>query len=366
MSMVLSVVDKQMLDFANLPITFCLLRFTSSFVFGLIYHWRVISPLRIFSLVRHFHAPGLCNMSNSVGFNMALYHSVVMTFVIKAGVPVFTATFGRIFFGIIFATGVYMSLAPIVIGIVIESWTDLDFNPVGCLCAVVSVSSEAMMGLTMKMSLTKADVPATMSQTLMVMASIFPALVVLAFSSENQVFWDAMNQFSEPKFRWLCLFSFVGYHIDSLAAILILSKVSNALTFHVLAVLRKLALIFFSVYWYRKELSFQNKMGISICLWGCILFNIMNAYSAGKMEGFGEVFSQFYASLEMSRMCGDDPSPRASEITPAQELEMETMPSEPAMQKSHGPRKSINFAGASPGALDDAPSFVEARLEKSL
>ena len=66
---------------------------------------------------------------------------------VKAMMPLFTITLSRVILGASYSTKTYMTLMPIVLGVILTSATQLEFNPTGLATAMVSTALASMQSI---------------------------------------------------------------------------------------------------------------------------------------------------------------------------------------------------------------------------
>ncbi|XP_044495006.1 triose phosphate/phosphate translocator, chloroplastic-like [Mangifera indica] len=222
------------------------------------------------------HAVG--HITSNVSFAAV---AVSFTHTIKALEPFFNAAASQFVLGQSIPITLWLSLAPVVIGVSMASLTELSFNWTGFISAMISNISFTYRSIYSKKAMTDMDstnVYAYISIIALVVC-IPPAIIVEGPSLVKHGFADAIAKVGTLKFVsdlfWVGMF----YHLYNQLATNTLERVSP-LTHAVGNVLKRVFVIGFSILAFGNKISTQTGIGTVIAIAGVAIYSFIKA----KME----------------------------------------------------------------------------------
>nr|GMD11506.1 triose phosphate/phosphate translocator, chloroplastic [Ipomoea batatas] len=232
--------------------------------------------LKLLIPVAFCHALG--HVTSNVSFAAV---AVSFTHTIKALEPFFNAAASQFILGQQIPLTLWLSLAPVVLGVSMASLTELSFNWLGFTSAMISNISFTYRSIYSKKAMTDMD-STNIYAYISIIALIFCLPAAIFFEGPQlmkQGFNDAIAKVGMTKFLtdlfWVGMF----YHLYNQIATNTLERVAP-LTHAVGNVLKRVFVIGFSIIVFGNKISTQTAIGTSIAIAGVALYSFIKA----KME----------------------------------------------------------------------------------
>eukprot|EP00744_Colponema_vietnamica_P014206 GILI01019899.1.p1 GENE.GILI01019899.1~~GILI01019899.1.p1 ORF type:complete len:357 (+),score=69.64 GILI01019899.1:95-1165(+) len=221
---------------------------------------------------------------------------VSLTQTVKSASPLFTVFLCRVFMKEMYSFKTYFSLIPVVVGVGLASGSEVNFDVLGFVTAVASVSCHAVMSLLSKLVTSKkpaspassTGLPSTSSPApiqlddlgLQYFTMVLGVPIILpmwiTFGGPQDLFTSFRLTTSMSDWWDLFVLLIVGaitYHVEITLCFCVLSSVSP-LSFSIIDVVRRLIVIISSVFIFGNVLTPANKLGVVTATIGVILYNI--------------------------------------------------------------------------------------------
>ncbi|XP_021765982.1 triose phosphate/phosphate translocator, chloroplastic [Chenopodium quinoa] len=204
--------------------------------------------------------------------------AVSFTHTIKALEPFFNAAASQFVLGQSIPITLWLSLAPVVIGVSMASLTELSFNWLGFISAMISNISFTYRSIYSKKAMT--DMDSTNLYAYISIIALFvclpPAIIVEGPQLIKHGFSDAIAKVGMTKFIsdlfWVGMF----YHLYNQLATNTLERVAP-LTHAVGNVLKRVFVIGFSIIAFGNKISTQTAIGTSIAIAGVAMYSFIKA-----------------------------------------------------------------------------------------
>ncbi|UJR33195.1 hypothetical protein I4U23_020650 [Adineta vaga] len=228
-----------------------------------IYYFKIIIPLAIGKF--------LSQLSSHVSLWKV---PVSFAHTIKATMPLFTIFLSRIILRERQTTPVYVSLIPIIIGVIIATVTELSFNMVGFISALLSTFGFSLQNIYSKKSLK--DIAIHHFILLSLLAKIGCCLFVPFW-----FFTDGINIYYETKYHrtktFLRIFAYllsdgILHFLQNIAAFTMISLVSP-LSYSIANSTKRIVVISASLIVLKNPVTFSNVIGMTLSAFGVILYN---------------------------------------------------------------------------------------------
>lgn len=231
------------------------------------------NQLKLLIPVAACHALG--HVTSNVSFAAV---AVSFTHTIKALEPFFNAAASQFILGQSIPLSLWLSLAPVVIGVSMASLTELSFNWLGFISAMISNISFTYRSIYSKKAMTDMD-STNVYAYISIIALIFclpPAIFVEGPQLLKYGFNDAIAKVGMTKFItdlfWVGMF----YHLYNQLATNTLERVAP-LTHAVGNVLKRVFVIGFSILVFGNKISTQTGIGTTIAIAGVALYSLIKA-----------------------------------------------------------------------------------------
>lgn len=198
-----------------------------------------------------------------VSFNQAL----------GATTPAFTAFLAIIMMNHRESKGVYLSLIPVVVGIVIASGAEPMFNMIGFAAALTATAGRALKSVLQGLMLSDSSEKMDSLSLLLYMAPVAAAaLVPVTLYFEPSALAAALVLGRSGGFWLLLLFnSFLAYFVN--LTNFLVTKYTSALTLQVLGNAKGVVAVVISVLCFRNPVTFYSMLGYAITVGGVILYS---------------------------------------------------------------------------------------------
>lgn len=200
------------------------------------------------------------------------YVPVSLAHTAKATAPIFAVVLSYVMYSRVYATYTYLSLIPVVMGVILASINEIQYNHIGFLAATASTVIGVLQNFYTK-KIMNVSCEYNLHYRVAFVSCVILAPVVLI----QEVYAPSLN--SAP---WgsLLLASMIQY-AASLSAYIAMSMVSN-LSYSVLNTLKRVVIIGNSVWWYNHSLTLGNAFGIALSTFGLLLYNFAKHHEARK------------------------------------------------------------------------------------
>ncbi|PFH33291.1 apicoplast triosephosphate translocator APT1 [Besnoitia besnoiti] len=245
--------------------------------------------------VPRFHSPGLfftriapqgvCHFFVHIGAVISMgCGAVSFTHIVKASEPVLTALLSGVFLHQVFSWQTYLSLVPIVAGVVMASVTELSFTWMALGCALVSALGSSSRAVFAKRAMANRKLvgenlsSANMYALLTIVASLVSLpLALIAEGSQVASVWAAATNPDGPWTRTQILtkmcFSGFWYYMYNEVAYLCLEKV-NQVTHAVANTLKRVVIIVASVIFFQTPVTPLGAAGSVVAIAGTLLYSL--------------------------------------------------------------------------------------------
>ena len=198
-----------------------------------------------------------------VSFNQAL----------GATTPAFTAVLAALMLGHRETKAVYLSLIPVVVGIVIASGAEPMFNIIGFAAALTATAGRALKSVLQGLMLSDSSEKMDSLSLLLYMAPVAAAaLVPITLYFEPSALANAMVLGRTGGFWLLLLFnSFLAYFVN--LTNFLVTKYTSALTLQVLGNAKGVVAVVISVLCFRNPVTFYSILGYVITVGGVVLYS---------------------------------------------------------------------------------------------
>nr|P49132.1 RecName: Full=Triose phosphate/phosphate translocator, chloroplastic; Short=cTPT; Flags: Precursor [Flaveria trinervia]CAA81385.1 triose phosphate/phosphate translocator [Flaveria trinervia] len=222
---------------------------------------------------------GFCHALGHVTSNVSFAAvAVSFTHTIKALEPFFNAAASQFVLGQSIPISLWLSLAPVVIGVSMASLTELSFNWLGFISAMISNISFTYRSIYSKKAMTDMD-STNLYAYISIIALLFcipPAVLFEGPQLLKHGFNDAIAKVGMIKFIsdlfWVGMF----YHLYNQIATNTLERVAP-LTHAVGNVLKRVFVIGFSIIVFGNKISTQTAIGTSIAIAGVAIYSLIKA-----------------------------------------------------------------------------------------
>ncbi|XP_043688551.1 triose phosphate/phosphate translocator, chloroplastic isoform X3 [Telopea speciosissima] len=229
--------------------------------------------LKLLTPVAVCHALG--HVSSNVSFSAV---AVSFTHTIKALEPFFNAAATQFVLGQQIPITLWLSLAPVVLGVSMASLTELSFNWTGFISAMISNISFTYRSIYSKKAMTDMDSTNLYAyiSIIALVCCIPPAIIAEGPQLMKYGFSDAIAKVGMTKFLsdlfWVGMF----YHLYNQLAINTLERVAP-LTHAVGNVLKRVFVIGFSIVVFGNRISTQTGIGTAIAIAGVAIYSYIKA-----------------------------------------------------------------------------------------
>ncbi|CAI0437123.1 unnamed protein product [Linum tenue] len=201
--------------------------------------------------------------------------AVSFTHIIKSGEPAFSVLVSRFILGESFPAGVYLSLLPIIGGCALAAVTELNFNMIGFMGAMISNLAFVFRNIFSKKGMKGKSVSGMNYYACLSMLSLL-ILTPFAIAVEGPQMWAAgwQNALSQigPNFVWWVAAQSVFYHLYNQVSYMSLDEISP-LTFSIGNTMKRISVIVSSIIIFRTPVQPVNALGAAIAVLGTFLYS---------------------------------------------------------------------------------------------
>ncbi|CAH8381901.1 unnamed protein product [Eruca vesicaria subsp. sativa] len=226
--------------------------------------WKTLFPVAVAHTIGHVAAT--VSMSKV---------AVSFTHIIKSGEPAFSVLVSRFLLGETFPTSVYLSLIPIIGGCALSALTELNFNMIGFMGAMISNLAFVFRNIFSKKGMKGKSVSGMNYYACLSMLSLL-ILTPFAIAVEGPQMWidgwqKALSDIG-PQFVWWVVAQSVFYHLYNQVSYMSLDQISP-LTFSVGNTMKRISVIVSSIIIFRTPVQPVNALGAAIAILGTFLYS---------------------------------------------------------------------------------------------
>ncbi|XP_011086037.1 triose phosphate/phosphate translocator, chloroplastic isoform X1 [Sesamum indicum] len=284
LNVIFNIINKKIYNYFPYPYFVSLIHLFVGVIYCLA-SWAVGLPKRApidSNLLKLLIPVAVCHAIGHVTSNVSFAAvAVSFTHTIKALEPFFNAAASQFILGQQIPLTLWLSLAPVVIGVSMASLTELSFNWIGFVSAMISNISFTYRSIYSKKAMTNMDSTNLYAyiSIIALIVCIPPAVIFEGPQLIKHGFNDAIAKVGLTKFItdlfWVGMF----YHLYNQLATNTLERVAP-LTHAVGNVLKRVFVIGFSILVFGNKISLQTGIGTSIAIAGVALYSFIKA----KME----------------------------------------------------------------------------------
>ncbi|XP_061347887.1 glucose-6-phosphate/phosphate translocator 2, chloroplastic-like [Gastrolobium bilobum] len=226
--------------------------------------WKALFPVAVAHTIGHVAAT--VSMSKV---------AVSFTHIIKSGEPAFSVLVSRFLLGEAFPMPVYLSLVPIIGGCSLAAVTELNFNMIGFMGAMISNLAFVFRNIFSKKGMKGMSVSGMNYYACLSIMSLL-ILTPFAIAVEGPKVWaagwqTAVSQIG-PNFVWWVAAQSVFYHLYNQVSYMSLDQISP-LTFSIGNTMKRISVIVSSILIFRTPVQPINALGAAIAILGTFLYS---------------------------------------------------------------------------------------------
>ncbi|KAM7498852.1 hypothetical protein LguiA_023266 [Lonicera macranthoides] len=226
--------------------------------------WKTLFPVAVAHTIGHVAAT--VSMSKV---------AVSFTHIIKSGEPAFSVLVSRFILGETFPVPVYLSLVPIIGGCALAAVTELNFNMIGFMGAMISNLAFVFRNIFSKRGMKGKSVSGMNYYACLSLLSLL-LLTPFAIAVEGPQMWavgweNAISQIG-PHFVWWVAAQSVFYHLYNQVSYMSLDEISP-LTFSIGNTMKRISVIVSSIIIFHTPVQPVNALGAAIAILGTFLYS---------------------------------------------------------------------------------------------
>ncbi|XP_031404429.1 glucose-6-phosphate/phosphate translocator 1, chloroplastic [Punica granatum] len=226
--------------------------------------WKTLFPVAVAHTIGHVAAT--VSMSKV---------AVSFTHIIKSGEPAFSVLVSRFLLGETFPASVYLSLVPIIGGCALAAVTELNFNMIGFMGAMISNLAFVFRNIFSKRGMKGKSVSGMNYYACLSMLSLV-ILTPFAIAVEGPQMWAAGFQKAlsdiGPQIVWWMAAQSVFYHLYNQVSYMSLDEISP-LTFSIGNTMKRISVIVSSIIIFHTPVQPVNALGAAIAVLGTFLYS---------------------------------------------------------------------------------------------
>ncbi|KAG4931970.1 hypothetical protein JHK87_045972 [Glycine soja] len=226
--------------------------------------WKALFPVAVLHTIGHVAAT--VSMSKV---------AVSFTHIIKSAEPAFSVLVSRFLLGEAFPGQVYLSLVPIIGGCALAAVTELNFNMIGFMGAMISNLAFVLRNIFSKKGMKGMSVSGMNYYACLSILSLL-ILTPFAIAVEGPKMWAAgwQTALSEigPNFVWWVAAQSVFYHLYNQVSYMSLDQISP-LTFSIGNTMKRISVIVSSILIFHTPIQPVNALGAAIAILGTFLYS---------------------------------------------------------------------------------------------
>ncbi|XWS11192.1 hypothetical protein CRYUN_Cryun38cG0062900 [Craigia yunnanensis] len=226
--------------------------------------WKTLFPVAVAHTIGHVAAT--VSMSKV---------AVSFTHIIKSGEPAFSVLVSRFLLGETFPPAVYLSLLPIIGGCALAAVTELNFNMIGFMGAMISNLAFVFRNIFSKKGMKGKSVSGMNYYACLSMLSLL-ILTPFAIAVDGPQMWaagweKALSQIG-PQFVWWVAAQSIFYHLYNQVSYMSLDQISP-LTFSIGNTMKRISVIVSSIIIFHTPVQPINALGAAIAILGTFLYS---------------------------------------------------------------------------------------------
>ncbi|XP_020256568.1 glucose-6-phosphate/phosphate translocator 1, chloroplastic-like [Asparagus officinalis] len=226
--------------------------------------WKALAPVAVAHTIGHVAAT--VSMSKV---------AVSFTHIIKSGEPAFSVLVSRFLLGETFPVQVYLSLLPIIGGCALAAVTELNFNMIGFMGAMISNIAFVFRNIFSKKGMKGKSVSGMNYYACLSMLSLV-ILTPFAIAVEGPKMWaagwdNALSQIG-PQIIWWVAAQSIFYHLYNQVSYMSLDEISP-LTFSIGNTMKRISVIVSSIIIFHTPVQPVNALGAAIAILGTFLYS---------------------------------------------------------------------------------------------
>ncbi|KAK2644430.1 hypothetical protein Ddye_019625 [Dipteronia dyeriana] len=226
--------------------------------------WKTLFPVAVAHTIGHVAAT--VSMSKV---------AVSFTHIIKSGEPAFSVLVSSFLLGETFPVPVYFSLLPIIGGCALAAVTELNFNMIGFMGAMISNLAFVFRNIFSKKGMKGKSVSGINYYACLSMMSLFiltPFAIVVEGPQMWSIGWKTALAQIGPNFIWWVAVQSVFYHLYNQVSYMSLDQISP-LTFSIGNTMKRIFVIVSSIIIFRTPIQPINAIGAAIAILGTFLYS---------------------------------------------------------------------------------------------
>ncbi|WJX37790.1 GABA/polyamine transporter, variant 2 [Trifolium repens] len=231
--------------------------------------WKTLFPVAVAHTIGHVAAT--VSMSKV---------AVSFTHIIKSGEPAFSVLVSRFILGETFPVPVYLSLLPIIGGCALAAVTELNFNMIGFMGAMISNLAFVFRNIFSKKGMKGKSVSGMNYYACLSILSL-AILTPFAIAVEGPAAWAAGYQTAMaeigPQFLWWVAAQSIFYHLYNQVSYMSLDEISP-LTFSIGNTMKRISVIVSSIIIFHTPVQPVNALGAAIAIFGTFLYSQVFSY----------------------------------------------------------------------------------------
>jgi drug/metabolite transporter (DMT)-like permease len=195
-------------------------------------------------------------------------------YVVKSLIPVFTVAISWLVQGAQYSPATLFTLVPVVLGVALAAWSDMELTAVGLGAALASTLLQTFLNLSVKRAIEESKLGGVQAHLLMV--GVASALLVVPTALADPAWLSRLSAaFATAEGRRLIGLSAFAYQLEYALSFL-LTGLFRPLTFAVADIARRLLIIGVGAVMFSKPLSALNVLGIAICFGGVAAYTALS------------------------------------------------------------------------------------------
>ncbi|OVA10573.1 Drug/metabolite transporter [Macleaya cordata] len=239
--------------------------------------WKTLFPVAVAHTIGHVAAT--VSMSKV---------AVSFTHIIKSGEPAFSVLVSRFLLGESFPVPVYLSLLPIIGGCALAAVTELNFNMIGFMGAMISNLAFVFRNIFSKKGMKAMKGKSVGGMNYYACLSMLSLLILTPFAIavEGPQMWAAgwQNAITQigPNFIWWVAAQSVFYHLYNQFSYMSLDEISP-LTFSIGNTMKRISVIVSSIIIFHTPVQPVNALGAAIAILGTFLYSQIHHTCGGEL-----------------------------------------------------------------------------------
>ncbi|KAK0578932.1 hypothetical protein LWI29_018551 [Acer saccharum] len=226
--------------------------------------WKTLIPVAVAHTIGH--------VAGAVSISKV---ALSFTHVIKSGEPAFSVLISRVLLSETFPVSVYLSLLPIIGGCTLTAATELNFNMIGFMGAMISNLTFVFRNIFSKKGMKGKSVSGMNYYACLSMMSLFiltPFAIIVEGPQMWSIGWQTALAQIGPNFVWCVAVQSIFYHLYNQVSYMSLDWISP-LTFSIGNTMKRIFVIVSSIIIFRTPIQPINAIGAAIAILGTFLYS---------------------------------------------------------------------------------------------